>query len=306
MEAEMQSIEENKARSLVDLPPGHKPIGLKWVFKVKRDEHGAVVKHKTRLVAKGYVQRPGIDFTEVFAPVARLESVRVLLAVAAHEGWEVHHMDVKSTFLNGELQEEVYVAQPAGFVVEGAEHKVLKLKKALYGLRQAPRAWNAKLDNTLLALGFQKSEAEHGVYIRGLGEARLIVGVYVDDLIITGRSGINKFKAEMKKMFSMSDLGLLSYYLGLEVQQTEVGIRIGQAAYAAKLVERSGLSDCNVCAVPMESRLKLSKESESPLVDAMEYRSLVGGLRYLMNTRPDITYAVNYVSRFLEKPKDDH
>ena len=183
---------------------------------------------------------------------------------------------------------------------------MLKLKKALYGLRQAPRTWNAKLDSTLLSLGLQKSEAEHGVYIRGSGEARLIVGVYVDDLIITGRSGINKFKAEMKKMFSMSDLGLLSYYLGLEVQQTEVGIRIGQAAYAAKLVERSGLSDCNVCAVPMESRLKLSKESESPLVDAMEYRSLVGGLRYLMNTRPDITYAVNYVSRFLEKPKDDH
>jgi len=140
MEAEMQSIEENKTWSHVDLPPGHKPIGLKWVFKVKRDEHGAIVKHKAHLVAKGYVQRPGIDFTEVFAPVARLESVRVLLAVAAHEGWEVHHMDVKSTFLNGELQEEVYVAQPAGFVVEGAEHKVLKLKKALYGLRQAPRA----------------------------------------------------------------------------------------------------------------------------------------------------------------------
>ena len=140
MEAEMQSIEENKTWSLVDLPPGHKPIGLKWVFKVKRDEHSAIVKHKAPLVAKGYVQRPGIDFTEVFAPVARLESVRVLLAVAAHEGWEVHHMDVKSTFLNGELQEEVYVAQPAGFVFEGAEHKVLKLKKALYGLRQAPRA----------------------------------------------------------------------------------------------------------------------------------------------------------------------
>ena len=140
MEAEMQSIEENKTWSHVDLPPGHKPIGLKWVFKVKRDEHGAIVKHKARLVAKGYVQHPGIDFTEVFAPVARLESVHVLLAVAAHEGWEVHHMDVKSTFLNGELQEEVYVVQPAGFVVEGAEHKVQKLKKALYGLRQAPRA----------------------------------------------------------------------------------------------------------------------------------------------------------------------
>jgi hypothetical protein len=230
----------------------------------------------------------------------------MLLAFAAHEGWEVHHMDVKSAFLNGDLQEEVYVTQPAGFVVQGAEHKVLKLKKALYGLRQAPRAWNAKLDSTLLKLGFQKSSAEHGVYIRGTGKGRLVVGVYVDDLIITGHSGIKEFKAEMKKMFSMSDLGLLSYYLGLEVQQTKEGIKIGQAAYAAKLIERSGMSDCNVCAVPMESRLKLSRESESPPVDATEYRSLVGGLRYLMNTRPDITYAVNYVSRFLETPKEDH
>jgi hypothetical protein len=198
MEAEMQSIEENKTWSLVDLLPGHKPIGLKWVFKVKRDEHGTIVKHKERLVAKGYVQRPGIDFDEVFTPVARLESVRMLLAVVAHEGWEVHHMDVKSAFLNGDLQEEVYVAQPAGFVVEGAEHMVLKLKKALYGLRQAPSAWNVKLDSCLLSLGFQKSKVEHGVYTRGTGEARLVVGVYVDDLIITGHSGIDKFKAEMK------------------------------------------------------------------------------------------------------------
>jgi hypothetical protein len=215
-------------------------------------------------------------------------------------------MDVKSAFLNGDLQEEVYGCQPAGFVVQGAEHKVLKLKKALYGLKQAPRAWNAKLDSTLLKLGFQKNEAEYGVYTRGTGEARLIVGVYVDDLIITGCTGINKFKAEMKKMFSMSDLGLLSYYLGLEVQQLEEGIKIGQAAYAAKLVERSGMSDCNPCAFPMEPRLKLSKDGESPLVDATEYKSLIGGLHYLMNTRPDITFAVNYVSRFQEKPKEVH
>jgi hypothetical protein len=215
-------------------------------------------------------------------------------------------MDVKSAFLNGDLQEEVYVAQPEGYVVQGAEHKVLKLKKALYGLRQAPRAWNAKLDSTLLALGFQKREAEHSVYIRSTGEEKLIVGVYVDDLIITGHSRISMFKVEMKEMFNMSDLGLLSYYLGLEVQQTEEGIKIGQASYAAKLVERSGLSECHVCAVPMESRMKLSKESDSPLVSATEYRSLVGGLCYLMNTRLDITFAVNYVSRFLDKPREDH
>jgi hypothetical protein len=128
-------------------------------------------------------------------------------------------MDVKSAFLNGDLAEEVYVTQPAGFVVNGAEHKVLKLKKVLYGLRQAPRAWNAKLDGSLLSLGFRKSTAEHGVHVRGTGEEKLIVGVYVDDLIITGHHGIHKFKDQMKKLFKMSDLGLLSYYLGLEVKQ---------------------------------------------------------------------------------------
>jgi hypothetical protein len=187
---EMKSIEENKTWNLVDLRAGHKPIGLKWVFKVKRDEHGNIVKYKARLVAKGYVQQQGIEFNEVFAPVAWLESVRLLLAVAAHEGWEVHHMDVKSAFLNGDLLEEVYVTQPTGFIIDGAKHKVLQLKKALYGLRQAPRAWNAKLDSSLLSLGFQKSTGKHGMYMRGAGDKRLIVGVHVDDLVITGCSGI--------------------------------------------------------------------------------------------------------------------
>ena len=134
------AITDNATWELVELPTGHRAIGLKWVYKVKRDEHGNIVRHKARLVAKGYVQRAGVDYDEVFAPVARMESVRLMLAVAAHQGWEVHHMDVKSAFLNGDLQEEVYVSQPAGFIIQGAEHKVLKLKKALYGLRQAPRA----------------------------------------------------------------------------------------------------------------------------------------------------------------------
>lgn len=302
---EMKSIEENKTWNLVDLPAGHKPIGLKWVFKVKRDEHGNIVKYKARLVAKGYVQQQGIDFTEVFAPVARLESVCLLHAVVAHEGWEVHHMDVKSAFLNGDLLEEVYVAQPTGFIIDGAEHKVLRLKKALYGLRQAPKAWNAKLDSSLLSLGFQKSTGEHGVYVRGAGDKRLIVGVYVDDLVITGCSGIAEFKAEMLKLFRMSDLGLLSYYLGLEVHQTARGISISQASYAAKLLERAGMKGCNSCTVPIEPKPNLRKTNDSPLVNPTEYRSVVGGLRYLVNSRPDIAYAVGFVSRFLE-PRKDH
>jgi len=199
MEEELSSIRDNKTWSLVELPHGHRTIGLKWVYKVKRDENGNIVKYKARLVAKGYVQQPGVDFDEVFAPVARLESVRLLLAIAAHHGWGVHHMDVKSAFLNGELQEEVYVQQPPGFVNDKHKYKVLRLHKALYRLRQAPRAWNQKLDAELLSLGFTRCVDEHGMYTRGKGGGRLIVGVYVDDLIITGgdAGAVVKFKVQM-------------------------------------------------------------------------------------------------------------
>jgi hypothetical protein len=155
MREEIEAVERNNTWELVDLPHGHQPIGLKWVYKLKKNEAGEVIKHKARLVARGFVQQAGIDFDEVFAPVARMESIRLLLALAAQEGWPIHHMDVKSAFLNGELKEEVYVKQPPGFVVTGEEGKVLRLRKALYGLRQAPRAWNAKLDSTLKEMGFK-------------------------------------------------------------------------------------------------------------------------------------------------------
>lgn len=259
---EMNSIEGNKTWTLTELPPGVKPIGLKWVFKIKRDASGAIIKYKARLVAKGYVQQFGVDYGEVFAPVARMETVRMLIALAAQSGWEKHHMDVKSAFLNGELEEDVYVVQPPGFVDEGNPAKVLKLRKSLYGLKQAPRAWNAKLDESLNSLNFVRSATEHAVYTRGSGSSRLIVGVYVDDLLITGASVIEveKFKKQMQKMFSMSDLGLLSYYLGMEVCQGKGSVTICQAAYAEKIVAKAGMEGCNTAQVPMETRLKLSKE----------------------------------------------
>jgi hypothetical protein len=305
---EMKSITDNSTWDLVDLPPGHRPIGLKWVFKVKRDENGDIVRHKARLVAKGYIQRAGIDYDEVFAPVARIESVRLLIALAANQGWEVHHMDVKSAFLNGDLKEEVYVSQPAGFIIDGAEHKVLRLRKALYGLKQAPRAWNAKFDTVMASIGFQRSSSEHGVYTRTRGESRLIVGVYVDDLVITGygNKDILLFKDEMKSIFKMSDLGLLSYYLGIEVSQGPGGINLCQAAYAEKLLERNGLLGCNPTATPMEPRLKMGRESSTPEVNATEYRRIIGGLRYLIHTRPDLAFSVGFLSRFMEKPHEEH
>jgi hypothetical protein len=204
-----------------------------------------------------------------------------------HEGWEVHHMDVKSAFLNGDLQEEVYAEQPAGFIVAGKENKVLKRKKALYGLHQAPRAWNAKLDDPLLSL---------------------VVGVYVDDLIITGsdRDNIRSFKEEMAAAFKMRDLSLLHYYLGIEVKQSASGISLSQGAYVMKILEMSDRTGCNPCHVPMEARLKRSKQSTQPLMDATTYQSIIGSLRYLVNTRPYLVFVVGYVSHFLEEPREDH
>jgi hypothetical protein len=225
MQSKMDAVEKNRTWELADLPRGHSVITLKWVFNLKRDEAGAIIKHKARLVARDFVQREGIDFDDTFAPVAWMESVRLLFALAAQEGWRVHHMDVKSAFLNDDLKEEVYVYQPLGFVIPG---KVLRLRNAFYGLRQAPRAWNSKLDSTFKGMGFGQSPHEAAIYRWGNGVNALLVGVYVDDLVITGTKDteVAAFKEEIKATFQMSDLGLLSFYLGIEVHQGDSGITL--------------------------------------------------------------------------------
>jgi hypothetical protein len=199
------------------------------------------------------------------------------------------------------------VQQPPGFIV-GNSNKVLKLEKALYGLRQAPRAWNAKLDKELIALGFVRSKLEHAVYKRSSSKSFLIVGVYVDDLIISGPSvgDILKFKTKMRRKFSMSDLGLLSYYLGIEVKQGGGAITLSQSAYALKILENANMKNCNSCDTPMECRLKLSKVKGEDAIDSTAYRSLIGSLRYIVNTRPDLAYAVGVVSRYMEAPGKQH
>ncbi|KAL8107456.1 hypothetical protein AgCh_024022 [Apium graveolens] len=308
MQDEIDSIERNKTWELVELPTGHKTVGLKWVFKLKRDTEGNVIKHKARLVAKGYVQKQGIDYEEVFAPVTRLETVRLLLALAAKNGWQVHHLDVKSPFLNGELQETVYVEQPEGFVKETGKHLVYKLRKALYGLKQVPRAWYARLNKYLESLGFEKCPHEHAVYTKREGDEALVIGVYVDDLLITGMNAtiIEKFKVQMSQEFDMSNLGLLSHYLGIEVSQNGEYIELRQSAYAKTLLERAGMIDCNAARYPMETKLTLHKDSKGKPVNATQFKSLVGGLRYLVHTRPDIAYAVGVVSRYMERPTALH
>nr|GEV28658.1 ribonuclease H-like domain, reverse transcriptase, RNA-dependent DNA polymerase [Tanacetum cinerariifolium] len=227
---------------------------------------------------------------------------------SCYNKWEVHHLDVKSAFLHGDLKEEVYVTQPEGFVKRQDNGKVYRLIKALYGLRQAPRAWNIKLDNTLKSLDFKKCALEQAIYTKTSKDSTLLIGVYVDDLIITGtpKKEIDKFKAQMEEKFEMSDLGLLAYYLGIEVTQTDGDISIRQSAYANKILKEAGMIYCNETLIPMDPGTKLTKVNEGTMVNSTEYRSLIGCLRYLLHTRPDLSYYVGLLSRFMQEPREQH
>ncbi|KAJ3691578.1 hypothetical protein LUZ61_020742 [Rhynchospora tenuis] len=308
MNEEMNAIVKNDTWELATLPKNHKPIGVKWVYKKKLNAQGEVKRYKARLVAKGYKQKAGIDYEEVFAPVAIMETIRLLISLAAQNKWNIYQMDVKSAFLNGVLEEEVYIEQPPGYIKEGKENKVLKLKKALYGLKQAPRAWNTRIDTYFKEHGFVQCPYEHALYVKVCDDDIMFVALYVDDMIFKGNNNkmIEKFKLEMSKEFEMTDLGLMSYFLGLEVKQDKSGIFVSQEAYAKDVLKRFKIDYCNPVCTPVESRTKLSRYDEGKAVDATQYRSLVGSLCYLMCMRPDIAYGVGLVSRYMEDPKMSH
>ena len=217
MEVEIKSIEDNETWELVSLPNGAKVIGVKWVYKTKLNEKGEVDKYKARLVAKGFHQTHGVDFHEVFSPVARWDTIRLIIAIAAQRRWKVLQLDVKSAFLHGELKEDVYIEQPRGFELKENGEKVYKLRKALYGLRQAPRAWYSRIEGYFESKGFTKCYFEHTLFVKKEEEGVLIVSLYVDDLIYTSNSEImlNEFKATMEEEFSMTDLGMMKYFLGV-------------------------------------------------------------------------------------------
>jgi len=219
MVEELLSIERNKTWELVNLPDKKKKIDVKWVFKVKLNPDGQVSKHKARLVSRGFLQNQGIDYNEVFAPVARIETVRLVTVIACKYKWLLYHLDVKSAFLNGPLEEVVFVSQPLGFEIAGKENMVYKLHKALYGLKQAPIAWNKKIDQVLFQIGVKKCSVEFGVYVQKLSDGgTVIICLYVDDLLITGSSTseVEKVKEKLKLEFEMTDLGELSFFLGME------------------------------------------------------------------------------------------
>lgn len=308
MEAEIKAIEENNTWELVKLPEEARVIGVKWIYKTKLNEKGEVDKFKARLVAKGYHQTEGIDFHEVFAPVARWDTIRSLLAVAALRGWVVFQLDVKSAFLHGELKEEVFVEQPTGFEIKGEENKVYKLNKALYGLKQAPRAWYSKIDGYFVKNGFKKCYCEHTLFVKIKGDNIIIVSIYVDDLIYMGNNTgmLEEFKETMKKEFAMTDLGVMKYFLGVEVVQDEAGIFICQKKYAEEILTKFGMETCNSVRNPIVPGQKLTKEEVGDAVNSTQFKQLVGSLRYLTATRPDLMFSVNLVSRYMEEPREQH
>ena len=286
-----------------------KKIGVKWVFKTKLNENGEVDKCMARLVAKGYAQQHGIDYTKVFAPVARWDTIRMIIALVARNSCSVYRFDVKSDFLHGDLNEAVFVEQPQDYGKKGEEYKVYKLKKALYGIKQAPRAWYNRIEAYFVKEGFERCNCERTLFIkRGDGGKILIVSLYIDDLIFTGNdeSMFVKFKNSMKLEFDMTDLGKMKYFLGVEVLQNLEGIYISQRKYAKDVLERFRMEKSNSVKNPIVSGVRLMKDEEGSKVNATMYKQLVGSLMYLTATRPDLMYMVSLINRFMASPTELH
>jgi hypothetical protein len=233
-----------------------------------------------------------------------LDTIRTLLTIAAQHKWQVYQMDVKSGFLNGFLEEEVYVDQPPGFEVQEQPTKVYWLNKSLYGLKQAPRAWYNKIDTYLIKSGFRKSQNEPTLYTKIDQHGKiLIVCLYVDDMIYTENLELTSFKHAMKFEFEITDLGIMKYFLGIEVDQSTKGIFVFQQKYATNIIKRFRMEDYNPTGIPIPLGTKLSKQDEGHIVDYTLYKILVGILLYLRETRPHVMYATNLVSKFMESHK---
>ncbi|KAG9447270.1 hypothetical protein H6P81_013398 [Aristolochia fimbriata] len=306
MAEELQALDKAHTWDLVSLPLGKSPIGCKWVYKVKTKAHGSIDWYKARLVAKGYNQDYGIDYEETFAPVARLTSVRVLIAIASICHWDLFQMDVKNAFLNGALTEEVYMVPPPGSSHPSGQ--VCRLRRALYGLKQAPRAWFSTFCSKIVDFGYTHNSHDSALFTRQSSSGTVLLLLYVDDMMITGDDiqGISDLKRYLSSCFEMKDLGQLRYFLGLEVLPFGDGYGLSQVKYASNLLNRAGLSDSNVCDSPMELNAKFCPADGELLSDPTLYRQLVGGLLYLTISRPDISYAVHVVSQFMSAPRSVH
>jgi hypothetical protein len=308
---EIDALAKNGTWELVDLPSGHKAVKSKWVFKLKADG-----RYCARLVAKGFTQIPGVDFDETFSPVAHFESLHLLLALATLGDWHIHQMDVKSAFLNGKLDKEIYMEQPQGFIISGSEQLVCHLKKAIYGLKQASCTWNLQLHGVLKGLGFKWMYADAGVYVKSQqeGDAPLFIIVYVDDITIMGASfdTIKSLKEDLLKCYEMSDLGEIMSYLSIHVTRDHSlrHLEIDQSGYLTNVPERYGMTNATSHHTPLPAGADVHLVKFDGDVTASEiknYQSLIGSLLYLqIGTWPDISFAVSRLAQYAANPSPQH
>jgi hypothetical protein len=272
------------------------------------NEKGNIVRNKARLVYKGYAQIEGLDFDETFAPVARLKAIIMFLSYACHKQFKFYQMDFKSSFLNGDLKEEVYMEQPEGFQLSDNLDFVYKLKKELYGLKQDLCAWYYRLDKYLQYKGFKRGIVDNNLYIKTEGNDFLIVLVYVDDIIFARNNAslVQWLSSTMQFEFEMSMIGELSFFIGLEITQRSEGIFLSQEKYLREMLKRLQMEDSIPMRTPMVIGCKLSKDDDSPDVDQSSYRSMIGNMLYITSSHPDIMHVVGMVGRYQSAPKQSH
>lgn len=301
MAEEVTALASHGTWDLVPPPENCNLVGCKWVFAVKRKPDGQVERYKARLVAKGFHQRPGVDFHETFSPVIKPVTIRTVLSFALFYKWELRQLDVSNAFLHGTLTKSVFMQQPPGFVDPNHPNHVCRLKKSLYGLRQAPRAWYQTLSSALLRFGFLQSQADHSLFIYRRQGAFLLVLVYVDDIILTGshKAVLESLVQHLKSTFVLKDLGALTYFLGIEVSRCREGLLLSQHKYMVDLLRRHNMDGSKPVTTPMATSSNLSVSGD---VDPKEYRSAIGGLQYLTMTRPDISFAVNKLAQSMSRP----
>lgn len=307
MNQELAALETNNTWELTELPAGKKPIGCKWVYKVKLKADGQLEKCKARLVAKGFNQQYGLDYTEVFSPVAKHVTVRLLITLATVNAWPLHQLDVNNAFLHGFLRDEIYMTPPPGYT-RAQPGQVCHLIRSLYGLKQASREWNMEFCRQLFQQGFVQSPNDHCLFTRGTGADFICLLVYVDDVLVTSPSQhlIDDLKAFLHSVFTIKDLGVARYFLGIEIARSEAGTVLCQRKYVLDLLHHAGLLGCKPVATPFPAGLVLSQGTAAPLADPDTYRRLVGQLLYLNLTRPDISYAAQQLSQYVARPTTLH
>ncbi|KAL0438789.1 UNVERIFIED_CONTAM: Retrovirus-related Pol polyprotein from transposon RE2 [Sesamum latifolium] len=307
MDKELEALEKNSTWDLTELPVEKRVIGSRWVYKTKLNQDGSIERYKARLVAKGYTQIEGVDFFDSFSPVAKTVTVRIFIVVATAFHWPLLQLDVNNVFLHGHLEEEVYMVPPEGYSTTHGG-LVCRLKKSLYDLKQASRQWNVELTTKLESYGFKQSPHDHCLFTLKKDSLFLALIVYVDDVLLTGTSlpALNDVKHYLDDLFTIKDLGNAKYFLGLELALSDQGTYVTQRKYLLDIIHDCRLDDAKATATPLPAGIKFDASSGPCHASPEQYRRLVGRPLYLEFSRPDISFAVQQLSQFIQCPRQPH